>query len=99
MYLLNTVFQHLILIIYYSHLLKQALIFQVLHLEYQEIKSTCGGDINLELYNNSSSEISSPNYPNIPESHIECDWTIRAPPGETIRIDFEERFDLTISKE
>lgn len=38
--------------------------------------------------------ISSPNYPEIPNPHIECEWIIRAPHGEAITITFLERFDL-----
>lgn len=54
----------------------------------------CGGEILLSSLDNST-EISSPNFPNIPLPHTECYWMIRAPPEESLRIDFEDRFDLT----
>ncbi|XP_023016013.2 cubilin [Leptinotarsa decemlineata] len=66
-------------------------------LKYQEISASCGGEIILSPYDNHT-EISSPNYPNIPQPHIECQWIIRSPPGELLRIDFQDRFDLTFSK-
>lgn len=65
-------------------------------LAYKELSLACGGHITLtHLYNNT--EISSPNYPNIPTPYTECIWIIYAPPGETLQIDFLERFDVTIS--
>ncbi|XP_050497170.1 cubilin-like [Diabrotica virgifera virgifera] len=63
-------------------------------LKYQEVSAKCGGNIILSSYDNFT-EISSPNYPNIPNPHIECNWRITAPLGEILRIDFEDRFDLT----
>ncbi|KAG5881771.1 hypothetical protein JTB14_021141 [Gonioctena quinquepunctata] len=66
-------------------------------LKYQEVSASCGGEIILSAYDNQT-EISSPNYPNIPTPHIECEWLIRSPPGESLRIDFLERFDITQSK-
>lgn len=65
-------------------------------LRYYEVQHQCGGEIKL-LASNSSTIISSPNYPNIPPPHIECTWTIIGPIGEQIRIDFVDRFDLTHS--
>lgn len=41
--------------------------------------------------------VESPNYPNVPNAHIECRWTIVAPYGEILKIDFVDQFDLTIS--
>lgn len=65
-------------------------------LRYYELQHDCGGQITLRK-SYSSSTISSPNYPNIPPPHIDCTWTVLAPIGERIRIDFLERFDLTYS--
>ncbi|XP_050313173.1 cubilin-like isoform X2 [Anthonomus grandis grandis] len=62
-------------------------------LKYAEQSFDCGGDIIL-TQDDTSVEIASPNYPNIPPPHTECIWTIRAPPGEILRIDFEDRFDV-----
>lgn len=46
-----------------------------------------------------TTNISSPNYPDIPPPHTECIWVISGPPGESLQIDFIDRFDLTYSKE
>ncbi|XP_017783006.1 PREDICTED: cubilin-like [Nicrophorus vespilloides] len=66
-------------------------------LRYSERSINCGGKIILSSLDNST-VISSPNYPNIPSPHIECIWTIVAPPGESIRIDFLRRFDFRSNK-
>lgn len=67
----------------------------VFKLRYSEVQHECGEQITLSsLY--PSSIISTPNYPNIPNPHIECIWTIIAPAGEEVRIDFLERFDLMV---
>ncbi|KAG5668318.1 hypothetical protein PVAND_016262 [Polypedilum vanderplanki] len=63
-------------------------------LRYQEVQNECGGQLTLSNALQSSI-ISSPNYPNIPHPHSECIWTIIAPLGREVRIDFLERFDLT----
>ncbi|KAJ8923869.1 hypothetical protein NQ315_010451 [Exocentrus adspersus] len=73
-------------------------IFKGYRIKYQEISAECGGEVILSYLDNST-EINSPNYPNIPFPHSECSWIIRGPPGESLRIDFEERFDLTYTKE
>ncbi|XP_071057045.1 cubilin homolog [Onthophagus taurus] len=65
-------------------------------LTFKEVSFDCGGKLILTEFENSTI-INSPNYPNIPQPHIECIWIIRAPPGESIRFDFLERFDLTNS--
>lgn len=62
------------------------------------MKPFCGNSITLSPYGQSFAVIESPNYPNVPKSHIECDWIIHAPPGEILRVDFEDRFDLTPAK-
>lgn len=41
--------------------------------------------------------ITSPNYPNIPQPHSECIWTIRVPNGEAVIIKFEDNFDVSTS--
>ncbi|RZC32589.1 cubilin, partial [Asbolus verrucosus] len=67
-------------------------------IRYGEISYECGGEIRLTRFANTT-EISSPNYPNIPQPHTECFWRIIAPPGEVLRIDFIDRFDLKKTKE
>ncbi|XP_059613843.1 cubilin homolog [Phlebotomus argentipes] len=63
---------------------------------YREVNLACGGTIHLTEDVNST-VITSPNYPNIPHPHTECVWLIFAPNGESMNVDFEERFDLTRS--
>lgn len=65
-------------------------------LRYYEVQHDCGGQIRLTSRNNSII-ITTPNYPNIPPSHIDCTWTVLAPIGERIRVDFIDRFDLSFS--
>uniref|UniRef100_A0A1Y1LNZ2 Cubilin n=1 Tax=Photinus pyralis TaxID=7054 RepID=A0A1Y1LNZ2_PHOPY len=65
---------------------------------YKEASNNCGGTIALSKYYNTTT-ISSPNYPNIPPSFSECFWIIIAPQGESLRVDFVERFDLTLSQD
>ncbi|KAL1493429.1 hypothetical protein ABEB36_011486 [Hypothenemus hampei] len=65
-------------------------------IKYMEVSVNCGGNFVLTP-ENTWIEISSPNYPNIPQSHIECIWTIRGPSYEALRIDFEDRFDIARS--
>lgn len=65
-------------------------------IRYHEVQHECGGQLRL-MRSNSSVIISSPNNPNIPPPHIECTWTILAPIGEQLRVDFVGRLDLTFS--
>lgn len=62
-------------------------------LNYEQVEHDCGGDLMLK-YSNNKTIITTPNYPNIPSSHIECIWRVTAPGGELLKIDFLERFDL-----
>lgn len=63
-------------------------------LRYVEVQHECGGEIRL-THQSRTNIFSTPNYPNILQPHIECIWTIIAPIGERIRIDFIEKFELT----
>lgn len=65
-------------------------------LNYEQVEHDCGGDLMLK-YSNNNTIITTPNYPNIPNSHIECIWRVTAPGGELLKIDFLERFDLSLS--
>lgn len=64
-------------------------------LQYEEY-SDCGGEVRLTKFQNEN--ITTPNYPNIPNANTECVWIIIAPPGETIQMSFVERFDLNFVK-
>ncbi|CAG9759987.1 unnamed protein product [Ceutorhynchus assimilis] len=63
-------------------------------LKYSEVSFDCDSNIRLSS-EETSVEITSPNYPNIPQAHSECTWIIRAPSGESLRVDFLERFDIS----
>ena len=67
-------------------------------LRYYEVQHDCGGQHRLSFDNNSVI-INSPNFPKIPPAHIDCTWTIIAPAGKRMRIDFIERFDLTFDRD
>ncbi|GAB0086814.1 Cubilin [Sergentomyia squamirostris] len=62
-------------------------------LTYREVSQGCGGPIHLTEFANNT-VITSPNYPNIPHPHTECIWIVFAPNGESLKLDFEDRFDL-----
>lgn len=63
-------------------------------LKYREVGSECGRSIVLSS-SYRSEVIMTPNYPNIPDPFSECVWTFMAPAGESITINFIERFDLS----
>lgn len=65
-------------------------------IKYEQVEHDCGGYVTLSTSENSTI-ITSPNYPNIPNPHIECIWRVVAPNGELIKIEFLERFDFTQS--
>lgn len=67
-------------------------------LRYSEVRDECGGEVKL-TEKMPYSIISTPNYPNIPHPHSECTWTVMAPSGERIKIDFIDRFDLKYASE
>lgn len=56
-------------------------------LEFTELSQECGGQLTLTQFANSTI-LQSPNFPEIPQPHTECTWTILGVPGEKIRIDF-----------
>lgn len=69
---------------------------QVLKIKYEEVNNLCGFTVTLSKTSNKTL-ISSPNYPNIPPPHSECEWIIMVPNGEIVKADFENRFDITTS--
>ncbi|XP_041982769.1 cubilin-like [Aricia agestis] len=67
-------------------------------LRYEEMNIECGGTSLLE--NDHKWEIiTSPNYPKISTPYTECVWKFTGPPGEILRIDFIERFDVDCAAE
>ena len=72
---------------------RQMLFLGKFTLTYEEVSEKCGEEVRLSS-DSASGIITSPNYPNIPNAHTECSWVVVAPIGESIRVDFIERFDL-----
>ncbi|XP_045491488.1 LOW QUALITY PROTEIN: cubilin homolog [Colias croceus] len=67
--------------------------FMTFKLRYEELNIECG--LTSSLDNGHKWEvINSPNYPSIPMPFSECVWIFTAPPGEILRVDFIERFDV-----
>ncbi|XP_039485939.1 cubilin homolog [Drosophila santomea] len=63
-------------------------------LTYREFNE-CNGEIRLtQLAPNYT--ITSPGYPYLPHPHAECTWLVMAPPGETIAVNFDEHFELSV---
>ncbi|XP_052870861.1 cubilin homolog [Anopheles cruzii] len=54
---------------------------------YREVGVECGGSTVLNSQYNSTL-IKSPNYPDPPSPHSECTWTVMAPAGELLRLQF-----------
>ncbi|XP_072941839.1 cubilin-like [Epargyreus clarus] len=67
--------------------------FQGFILHYEEQNIECGGTSSLDTVHNWET-ISSPNYPYVPVPYTECVWVFSATPGEILKIDFIDRFDL-----
>ncbi|XP_017055443.1 cubilin homolog [Drosophila ficusphila] len=63
---------------------------------YEELSHACSGHIQLGAINNGSDVqfIHSPFYPNLPNPHSECIWTVNAPAEHRIMLHFEGKFDL-----
>ncbi|KAJ6642436.1 Cubilin like [Pseudolycoriella hygida] len=65
-------------------------------LRYEEATYDCGGSV---IFNGENSTIiHTPNYPNAPHPHVECVWTVVAPSGELIQVNFIEQFNIKNSK-
>ncbi|XP_053955149.1 cubilin homolog [Anastrepha ludens] len=62
------------------------------NMTYQAI-AECDTEIQLTHYL-SSINISSPNYPNVPNPHTECNWIIIGPVGETLQVEFLGHFSF-----
>ena len=76
---------------------RQLLFLGQFKLFYKEVSHECGEEIRLTS-ESKSRIVTSPNYPESPNrTHIECFWVIVAPIGESVRVDFLDRFDLTYS--
>lgn len=84
----NTVF-----ISYVKNTPRYSRTFETFKIYYEENNIECG--LTSKLSSDHSWEIiSSPNYPSVPVPYSECVWVFNGPPGEILRIDFIDRFDL-----
>ncbi|CAH0628596.1 unnamed protein product [Chrysodeixis includens] len=68
-------------------------VFETFTINYEEKNDECGSTSMLSP-GHMSEIITSPNYPSIPAPYSECEWVFYGPPGEILRLDFKERFDL-----
>ncbi|KAI5725404.1 hypothetical protein M8J77_014895 [Diaphorina citri] len=66
-------------------------------LSFEETSVSCGGEVILYEGGNTWASLTSPNYPDPPPTHVECTWTILAPPHKKLQIEFDENFDLKSS--
>ena len=65
---------------------------------YRQLSFGCGGHVQLTDLN-PEFDLTTPDYPRTPPAHSECVWTISAPRGKRVQLDFTERFDLVTSTE
>ncbi|KAF9421742.1 hypothetical protein HW555_002423 [Spodoptera exigua] len=72
---------------------KGSFAFQSFTIYYEEQNFECGSTTTLTT-DHGWEVINSPNYPQVPVPYSECEWVFTAPPGEILRIDFIDRFDL-----
>ncbi|VVC99646.1 unnamed protein product [Leptidea sinapis] len=80
--------------IHISYVTKRNLqIFQNFKLRYEEKNVVCGVTSILDT-DHSWETIHSPNYPSVPMPYSECIWSFTGPPGDILRIDFIDRFDV-----
>ncbi|KAJ8725267.1 hypothetical protein PYW07_016225 [Mythimna separata] len=72
---------------------KGSLTYQSFVVHYEENNFECGSTSSLTDDHNWE-VINSPNYPSVPIPYSECEWVFTGPPGEILRLDFIDRFDL-----
>uniref|UniRef100_A0A2A4JDL6 Cubilin n=2 Tax=Heliothis virescens TaxID=7102 RepID=A0A2A4JDL6_HELVI len=72
--------------------------FQTFKINYEEKSFECGSTASLTA-DHPWEIITSPKYPEIPVPFSECEWVFSGPPGEILRIDFIDRFDLLDSED
>ncbi|XP_074049030.1 cubilin [Macrotis lagotis] len=65
-------------------------------IKYKAQGLACGGDIFLHD-SNSDGYMTSPNYPENYPPHTDCIWTISAPSGKLVKLQFEDQFNIEIS--
>ncbi|XP_061441668.1 cubilin [Rhineura floridana] len=65
-------------------------------LKYEAKGLACGGNIYISQ-SNPSGLVSSPNYPGNYPPHADCVWTIIAPYGDAVELQFEDQFHIQLS--
>lgn len=78
---------------YTSDMLNSKYRFETFKIYYEEKNYECGLTAKLTP-DHKWETINSPNYPAVPISYLECIWTLTGPPGEILRIDFIDIFDV-----
>ncbi|XP_068628109.1 cubilin-like [Battus philenor] len=82
---------------YVTYNVRHSTNFQSFKLYFEEQNIVCGSTSTLD-FGHSWEIITSPNYPSVPPPYTECIWIFTGPPGEILRIDFIDRFDLERSE-
>ncbi|XP_049865550.1 cubilin homolog [Pectinophora gossypiella] len=77
----------------YSTFQRSRTAFGSFRLRFEEKGYECGVTASLDS-DHKWEIISSPNYPSVPVPYSECLWVFHGPPGEILRVDFLDRFDL-----
>ncbi|XP_055335662.1 cubilin-like [Paramacrobiotus metropolitanus] len=67
--------------------------FRGFSLRYRVMRMACGGELKLTDFIRSGT-FATPNYPENYPTNTECEWTIVAPGGERVRLDFVDKFEL-----
>ncbi|XP_045516085.1 cubilin-like [Pieris brassicae] len=75
------------------HMSSEVTTFETFKLRFEEKNIECGSTSAIDS-DNKWEVISSPNYPSVPMPYSECVWVLTGPPGEKMRIDFIDRFDI-----
>ncbi|XP_023561215.1 cubilin [Octodon degus] len=65
-------------------------------IRYEAKSLACGGNIYLHGAD-AAGYVISPNYPNNYPPNADCVWILSAPPGKSIKLQFEDQFDIEVS--
>ncbi|XP_045485243.1 cubilin-like [Pieris rapae] len=77
----------------HHHISSEITTFETFKLRFEEENIECGSTSSIDS-DHKWEVISSPNYPSVPMPYSECVWVLTGPPGEKLRIDFIDRFDI-----
>ncbi|KAM6162076.1 cubilin isoform 2-T2 [Erethizon dorsatum] len=65
-------------------------------IRYEAKSLACGGNIYIHGAD-STGYVTSPNYPNNYPPNADCVWIVSAPPGKSVRLQFEDQFDIDVT--